>query len=134
MYSRRTVARTEGGKAAEDLLLAGHLSSLSLSTAAMPSHGTRCYLAAGGTLPIPKYTSRETAFRRTARLLQIAAQDEEASPARDASPLQPLQVGAFQSWPHVPSPEWMKHAIVIENLEKMVVSEGDLKGKRKLSE
>ena len=134
MYSRRTVARTEGGKAAEDLLLAGHLSSLSLRTAAMPSHGTKCYLAAGGTLPIPKHTSKETAFRKAARLLQMAAQDEEAERARDASPLQPMQVGAFQSWPHVPSPEWMKHAIVLEKLEGMAVSEGDLKGKRKLSE
>ena len=140
MYYRRTVAHTEGGKATEDLLLAGHLSSLSLCPATMPSHGTKCYLASGGTLPIPKYPIRETAFRRTARLLQAATEDEEATWARDAVPLQPMQVGAFQSWPHVPSPEWMKHALVIEKLEGMAVSEdmavsvGNLKGKRKLSE
>ena len=134
MYSRRTRARTEGGKAAEDLLLVGHLSNLSLRPVTMPSHGTKCYLAAGGTLPFPKYTARETAFRRTARLLQMAAQDEEAVQARDATPLQPMRVGAFQLWPHVPSAQWRAHALVLEKLEGMAVSEGGLKGKRKLSE
>ena len=131
MYSSRTVA---GGNALEESALTGHLSRLSfLSTPPfMPSHGMKCYLATGGSFPLVNYPRKETSFSRTARLLQEAALDNEIQ--RDAQILQPMETGAFQGWPHVPSPAWMQQAIVIANLDNMEISGGNLKEKRKATE